>query len=66
MAFSMPLYPEFDCKADGVATRWSKWHTRLDRFFVGYDIQTAERKKALLLTFGGKDLQDLADSFSCG
>ena len=63
MALSLPQYPKFDVKADAVATRWKKWQTRLERVFVGYGIETPERRKALLLTFGGSDLADLVDSF---
>ena len=60
---SLPTYPEFDVKADGLSIKWKKWHTRLDRVFTGYDITDPARQKALLLTFAGSDFCDLVDTF---
>ena len=62
MASSLPTYPPFDCKADGKAVRWNKWTVRLDNLFTAYEITDNTRKKALLLTYGGDDLNDLVDT----
>ena len=63
MAMTLPTYPEFDVKADGLSRRWKKWHACLDQVFIGYDITDAARRKALLLTFAGSDFCDLVDTF---
>ena len=62
MTSSLPTYPPFDCEADGKAVRWNKWTVRLDNLFTAYDITDNTRKKALLLTYGGDDLNDLVDT----
>jgi len=62
MAVSLPSYPAFDCSSDGKAVRWNKWTSRLNNLFVGYDVKDNARKKALLLTFGGDDLNDLVET----
>jgi len=59
---ALPHYPPFDCKAEGKSIRWTKWVSRLKNVFVGYNIDSNKRKKALLLTFGGEDLNDIVDS----
>lgn len=59
---SLPAYPAFDCKADGLAVRWNKWTARLENLFIGYNITTNARKAALLLTYGGDELNDIVDS----
>ena len=63
MAMTLPTYPEFDVKADGLSRRWKKWHACLDQVFIGYDITDAARCKALLLTFAGSDFCDIVDTF---
>ena len=64
MAFAqLPSYPPFDAKSEGVAVRWSKWVSRLtNNLFVAYDITDESRKKALLLTYAGNDLNDIVES----
>ena len=63
MAMSLPSYPEFDVKSEGLSIRWKKWHTRIERVFVGYDIADPVRRTALLLTFAGSEFCDLVDTF---
>lgn len=59
----LPAYPSFDCKSDGRAVRWSKWINRLENnVFVAYDIKDDKKKRALLLTYGGEELNDIADT----
>ena len=57
-----PTYPPFDCQADGKAVRWNKYTDRLSNLFVGYDIADSNRKKALLLTYAGDELNDIVDT----
>ena len=64
MAMSLPAqYQEFDVRSEGLSIRWKKWHTRLERVFVGYEIADPARRKALLLTFAGSEFCDLVDTF---
>ncbi|GFN94667.1 Pol polyprotein [Plakobranchus ocellatus] len=64
MAFAqLPSYPPFDTRSDGIAVRWTKWVSRLkNNLFVAYDIATEARKKALLLTYAGPDLNDVVEA----
>ena len=64
MATSLPSYPAFDCQSDGKVVRWNKWTSRRDNLFVGYGIDDATRKKALLLTCGGDHPNDLVETIS--
>ena len=63
MAAALPSYPQFDCSPQGRAVRWRKWVARLKNVFTAYDIADDERQKALLLTYGGDELNDLVESF---
>ncbi|KAK7091579.1 hypothetical protein V1264_009243 [Littorina saxatilis] len=60
---ALPTYPSFDCSSDGVSIRWSKWIARLENLFVAFNVANDRRKKALLLTYAGNDLNDIVDSF---
>ena len=66
MAFAqLPSYESFDVKSEGVAIRWKKWVSRLtNNLFVAYDIQEDQRKRALLLTYAGNDLNDIVDNLT--
>ena len=59
---ALPQYPPFDCKSEGKSVRWAKWVSRLKNLFVGYNVTGDVRQKALLLTFGGEDLNDIVDN----
>ena len=61
-----PTYHTFDTKEEGRATRWSKWESRLRNVFIGYEIVDPKRRKALLLSFAGDDLNDIVDSLAEG
>ncbi|GFN75606.1 Gag Polyprotein [Plakobranchus ocellatus] len=64
MAFAqLPSYPPFDTRSDGIAVRWTKWVSRLkNNLFVAYDITNEARKKALLLTYAGPDLNNTTEA----
>ena len=55
-------YPAFDCAPEGRAVRWRKYVKRFRTYLVAHDIDDDEREKAILLTFGGDDLNDIIDS----
>ena len=58
---AMPVgIPHFEVHGDVATrdTRWKKWHSNFERAMVGYDIKDPTRKRALLLFYGGQDLQD--------
>ena len=60
----LPNYPVFDCQTKGQAIHWTKWITRLqNNVFVGYDVQDPKRQKALMLAYGGNELNDIYDTF---
>ena len=65
MAQSLPPYPPFECQSEGKGIRWTKWITRLtNNAFVGSNITDDARKKALMLTYAGEDLNDIFDTLS--
>ena len=59
----LPVYPPFDCNLEGRAVRWNKWIARLNTFFSAYEITSDSRKRALMLTFAGPELNDIIESF---
>ena len=65
MAQLLPSYPPFECQSESNGIRWTKWITRLtNNEFAGYNITDDARKKALLLTYAGEDLNDIFDTLS--
>ena len=67
VSVNLPNYPVFDCREDGRAVRWRKWVSRLENnVFVGYNIKDDKQKKALLLSYGGEELNDIVDTFPDG
>ena len=60
----MPNLPEFDPYSDppSLCTRWTKWQRRFEDAMIGFDITSAKRQRALLLHFGGEDLQDVFET----
>ena len=47
---------------NSVGTRWKKYVSRFDNFLIALNITEEKRKRALLLHFGGFELQDIHDS----
>ena len=45
-----------------VGVRWKKYVSRFNNFLVAMNITEEGRKRALLLHFGGFDLQDIYES----
>ena len=62
---ALPAFPPFDVYKDGnVGPRWSKWLTRLERLLTGMAITDPDRKRALLVHYGGPDLDDIFDTLT--
>ena len=60
---TLPSYPPFDCTGEGVGVRWTRWVNRLkNNIFVAYHITEDVRKKAILLTIAGDDLNDIVEN----
>ena len=60
----MPNLPAFDPYSDppSLCTRWTKWQRRFEDAMIGFDITSAKRQRALLMHFGGEDLQDVFET----
>ncbi|XP_071797802.1 uncharacterized protein [Asterias amurensis] len=57
----------FDPQSDeptALSSKWDKWLKRFERAMVGYDINGAKRKRALLLHYGGEHLETVFDTLS--
>ena len=57
----LPKFPRFSLNEDemhSVGVRWKKYMSRFNNFLVALNINTAARKQALLLHYGGFSLQD--------
>ncbi|GFR75476.1 retrovirus-related Pol polyprotein from transposon 297 [Elysia marginata] len=63
---SLPTFPKFKIREDelSVRTRWRKWIQQLENLLTGMNIEADERKKALLIHYGGEEIFDLVDTFS--
>ncbi|GFO10040.1 Gag-Pol protein [Plakobranchus ocellatus] len=57
-------YEKIDCRSEGLAVHWSKWLKRLEHIFDIYQIDETQSKRpyALLLTYGGAELNDIVES----
>ena len=60
----MPNIPPFDPHSDptSLGTRWQKWVRRFQDAMIGFDITSEKRQRALLLHFGGEELEDIFDT----
>ena len=63
---TLPDFPSFDVNADptSLGIAWKKWTTRLENLFLALDIQSEERRKALLLYYGGEELSDIFNTLA--
>ena len=55
-----PFDPDGDLSSQ--STRWKKWVSRLDTFFIAHGIESSERKKAVLLLYAGEAVNDIYDA----
>ena len=60
----MPNIPQFDPYSDppSVSIRWERWRRRFEDAMTGFNITSTKRQRALLLHYGGEDLQDVFDT----
>ena len=58
---TLPHYPEFNHESKNKAAKWTKYVKRLRNYFTAYNIEDDERKKAMLLTFVGEEVNDIID-----
>ena len=58
---ALPHYPEFDYESENKTAKWTKYVNRLRNYFTAYNIEDDKRKKAILLTFVGEEVNDLID-----
>ena len=58
---TLPHYPEFEYESKNKAAKWTKYVNRLRNYFTAYNIEEDKWKKAILLTFVGKEVNDLID-----
>ncbi len=64
MATSTINFQEFDVRdLDDINPRWTKWTTKLERYFV-HEEETDDKKKVnALFLFGGYDLEELYNQY---
>ena len=66
MATALQPFPSFDPSPDAGApgTRWEKYVARFRNLITALDIKNAERQKALLLHYVGKETNDIFDTLT--
>ena len=63
MAISLPNFPPFDVHLDGNAgPRWQKWLARCERLAIAMGITEDKQKRALLLHYGGPEIDEIFDT----
>lgn len=63
MAISLPNFPPFEVHLDGNAgPRWKKWLGRFERLTIGMGISDDTQKRALLLHYGGPEVDEIFDT----
>ncbi|GFN79083.1 Pol polyprotein [Plakobranchus ocellatus] len=65
MANALPHFPPFKIREDELSagTRWKKWFQKFENLITALDITDENRKKALLVHYGGDEIFDLVDTF---
>ncbi|GFO02537.1 Gag Polyprotein [Plakobranchus ocellatus] len=65
MANALPHFPPFKIREDELSagTRWKKWFQKFENLITALDITDDNRKKALLVHYGGDEIFDLVDTF---
>ena len=61
---ALPDFPRFDCSSEptSLGLTWKKWVVRLENLFVALNIKADERKKALMLYYGGEELVSIYET----
>ena len=58
---TLPHNSEFNHESKNKAAKWTKYVNRLRNYFTAYNIEYDDRKKAMLLTFVGEEVNDIID-----
>ena len=58
---ALPHYPKLNHESKNKAAKWTKYVNRLRNYFTAYNIEDDKRKKAMLLTFVGEEVNDIID-----
>ena len=66
MATSLPVFPKFETNGDtsSLGHRWEKYFQNFENLFVGMNIESRKRRKALLLHYSGDDVFDIYQTLS--
>ena len=62
MAQGFPVFSSFNVQESAMDTRWKKRCARPEILLVGLDIKDDKRKRALLLHYSGKQVNDIFDT----
>lgn len=58
----LPNFPQSEVRLYGNADlRWKKWLGRFERLTIGMGIEEPQQKRALLLLYGGKEIDEIFD-----
>ncbi|GFS03525.1 Gag polyprotein [Elysia marginata] len=65
MANALPNFPPFRIREDELSAgkRWRKWFQKFENLITALDITNEDRKKALLIHYGGDEIFDPVDTF---
>ena len=65
MASSLPVFPKFDVNEDSTSLghRREKYLQKLENLYVGMNIDSKKRRKALLLHYSGDEVFDIYQTF---
>ena len=68
MAAGLTPFPKFDVYGEesSVGIRWKKYVAKLENLFVGLNIDSKKRKKALLLHYSGDDVFEIYETLNLG
>ena len=68
MAAGLTPFPKFDVYSEesSVGIRWKKYVAKLEHLFVGLNIDSKKRKKALLLHYSGDDVFKIYETLNLG
>ncbi|XP_045174571.2 uncharacterized protein LOC123535880 [Mercenaria mercenaria] len=65
MSVSLPEFPQFRVSGEkNLGVRWKEYVSKLENLFIGLNIESKKRRKALLLHYGGDEIYDIAESLS--
>ena len=65
---ALPNFQRFEVGSENnsIGLRWDKYISKLDNLFVGMNIDSKKRKKALLLHYAGDEVFDIYETLELG